>query len=435
MDLISVTRLESVRMTAAIAAKLNLKLWRIDFIGVYLNSLTKEDIYLKQLEGFIQPSFEDHVCKLVHTIYRTMQGAHDWYETLTNMYKKLEYITSWADPCVRHKKDSDRYTLMDTYTDDIFGAWRTEEEIQKRKDEMGKEWEIKDVGENKYFLEMQVQQDIVQSTIRLTQQLYWEHVLNRFKLTDIIPRNTPLLIGFILDQNMSPKMDSKRKDMANKPYHPVLGSIMWGQLATRPDLSFAVSLLSRFQADPGIEHWKGLLHVIGYIKNTMDYGLTYSRDADLTPLFYVNADYGRCQDTRCSTSGYVFTMAGGAVTWSSKRQATVALSMVETEYVVMSQCAQQMIWMYTWLDEMEIAHTTPGVIRGDSRGAIALAKTTKDHGKVKHIDICHHYLRELVKSESIIFEQIASADNIANLFTKPLAHDHHHHFLAALNIC
>jgi len=112
----------------------------------------------------------------------------------------------------------------------------------------------------------------------------------------------------------------------------------------------------------------------------------------------------------------------------------VALSTVEAEYVAMSQCTQQMIWMQTWLDEVEIVHTTPGVIRGDSRGVIALAKTTKDHGKVKHIDICHHYLHELVKSELIIFEQIASADNLADLFTKPLACDHHHRFLAALNI-
>ena len=86
----------------------------------------------------------------------------------------------------------------------------------------------------------------------------------------------PLPVGIILDQNMSLKTNSEKKEMATKPYRQVLGSVMWGQLATRPDLSFAVSLLSHFQADPDVEHWKGLLHVIGYIKNTMDYGLTYS---------------------------------------------------------------------------------------------------------------------------------------------------------------
>ena len=299
---------------------------------------------------------------------------------------------------------------------------------------MGKEWEIKDVGENEYFLGMRVQQDLDSGTIRLTQRPYWEHVLNRFDLTHVPPRNTPLPMGIMLDQNMSPKTDSEKKQMVDKPYRPVLGSVMWGQLATRPDLSFAVSLLSRFQADPGIEHWKALLHVIGYVRNTMNYGLTYSRDMDLTPIAYVDADYGGCHDTRRSTSGFVFTMAGGAVTWSSKRQATVALSTVEAEYVAMSRCAQQMTWMQTWLDEVEVEHMLPGIIKGDSRGAIALSKTTKDHGKVKHIDIRHHYLHELVKSKSILFEQVTSADNLADLFTKPLARDHHHRLLTLLNI-
>ena len=111
---------------------------------------------------------------------------------------------------------------------------------------------------------------------------------------------------------MSPKTDSEKKEMDDKPYRSVLGSVMWGQLATRPDLSFSVSLLARFQANPGIEHWRALLHVIGYIKNTIDYGLIYSRDCSISPTAFVDADYGGCKDTRRSTLGYVFMMAGGS---------------------------------------------------------------------------------------------------------------------------
>jgi len=315
----AVTRLESVRMTAAIAAKLDLKLWRINFVSAYLNSLMKEDIYMKQPEGFVEPGYEDHVCKLVHTIYGTMQGAHDWYETLTETYKKLGYTTSRADPCVRYKREGDGYTITDTYTDDIFGASKSDWEIKERKEEIGKEWEIKDVGESEYFLGMRVQQDLEKGTIRLTQRPYWEHVITRFDLAHIQPCNIPLPVGIALDNDMSPQTDSEKKDMHDKPYRPILGSIMWGQLATRPDLSFAVSLLSRFQGNPGIEHWKALMHVVGYIKNTLDFGLTYSRDADLFPHAFVDADYGGCRDTRRSTSGYVFLMAGSPVTWSSKQ--------------------------------------------------------------------------------------------------------------------
>ena len=222
--------------------------------------------------------------------------------------------------------------------------------------------------------------------------------------------------------------------MDGKPYRAILGSVMWGQLATRPDLSFAASLLARFQINPGLDHWNGLLHVIGYIKNTMDYGLTYYRDSTLSPVAYVDADYGGCRDTRRSTSGYVFIMAGGPVTWSSKRQTTVALSTVEAEYVAMSRCAQQMTWMQSWLGEANIKYDLPEVIKGDNRGAIALTKNTRDHGKVKHIDIRHHYIRDLLHSGTIAMEQVSSADNLADIFTKPLPRDHHHRLLVALNI-
>jgi hypothetical protein len=267
-----VTRLESVRMTAAIAARHDLKLWRIDFVGAYLNSLTKEDIYMKQPEGFVQVGQEDLACKLVHTIYGTMQGGHDWYETLGGTYNELKYTTSRADPCVRYKKENGNYTITNTYTDDTFGASNTDEEMRKRKKEIGDVWEIKDVGETEYFLGMRVQQDLNAGIVRLTQRPYWEHVLNRFGLENITPRNTPLPTGIILDSTMSPKTDSERKMMSDKPYRAVLGSVMWGQLATRPDLSFSVSLLARFQANPGLDHWSALLHVIGYIKNTIDHG-------------------------------------------------------------------------------------------------------------------------------------------------------------------
>ena len=133
------------------------------------------------------------------------------------------------------------YTISDTYTDDTFGALNSDEEIKEQKDEIGKEWDVKDVGENEYFLGMRVQQDLEKRIIRLTQRPYWEHVLNRFSLESITPRNTPLPIGITLDSDMSPKTDSEKKEMDDKPYRSLLGCVMWGQLATRPDLSFAVS--------------------------------------------------------------------------------------------------------------------------------------------------------------------------------------------------
>ena len=207
----AVTRLESVRMTAAVAAKLDLKLCRIDFVGAYLNSLTKEDIYMKQPEGFVEAGFEDYVAKLVHTIYRTMQGGHNWWETLDTTYNELNYTKSCADPCIRYKKEDDNYTLTNTYTNNIFGASKSDEEIKNRKGEIGKIWDIKDMGETEYFIGMRVQQDLELGTIRLTQQPYWEQVLACYQLENVIPRNTPLPVRILLDNEMSPRKLTQRR--------------------------------------------------------------------------------------------------------------------------------------------------------------------------------------------------------------------------------
>ena len=111
----------------------------------------------------------------------------------------------------------------------------------------------------------------------------------------------------------------------------------------------------------------------------------------------------------------------------------VALSTIEAEYVTMSRCAQQMVWMQSWLSEAKIEYTLPGVIKGDNHGAIVLTKNTKNHGKVKHINICHHYICELLKTGAITMEQVLSSGNLVDLLTKPLPRNHHHCLLTALN--
>ena len=127
-------------------------------------------------------------------------------------------------------------------------------------------------------------------------------------------------------------------------------------------------------------------------------------------------------------------MAGRPVAWSSKHQATISLSTVEAEYVAMSRYYTHNR-MHSWLDDVEVDYSIPRLIRGDNHDTIALTKNTKDHGKVKHIDIQHHYIGELLQSGAITIEQGSSSDNFADLFTKSLPHDHHHCLLTALNMC
>lgn len=157
-------------------------------------------------------------------------------------------------------------------------------------------------------------------------------------MTNCNPRHTPLPSGIILTADMSLKGEVERLFMADKPYRQLLGALMWAQAATRPDLSFAITLLAHFQSNPGPPHWKTPLHVLAYVKATLDYKIVYSRSlgGSITPVGYIDADYGGDLDTRRSTSGYIFLMARGPVSWSSKRQQTVALSTIKAEYMAMT---------------------------------------------------------------------------------------------------
>ena len=132
-------------------------------------------------------------------------------------------------------------------------------------------------------------------------------------MLDCNAKSTPLPSGTALSESDSPKMDEDHHYMKDKPYREALGSCMWAQVATRPDIAYALSVLARFQTNPGPAHWKAMLHLLAYLKGTLHYKITYQRGGNIDPIGFVDADYAGDIDTRRSTSGYVFTMASGPV--------------------------------------------------------------------------------------------------------------------------
>ena len=182
--------------------------------------------------------------------------------------------------------------------------------------------------------------------------------------------------------------------MAKVPFRMLLGKLMWGAKATRLDLSQPVHDIARFQSKPGLNHWKALLHILVYVKVTLDYGITYRSDGTLRPIGYVNASYGHCTDTGRSTGGYVFTIAGGPVSWSSKRQSVVALSTMEAEYMAMTRAGQYAVWLYGFLNEIGLPQEMPAIIYGDNMATITLTQHSVGHLRAKHINLKYHWLRE-----------------------------------------
>lgn len=418
----SVARLESVRLVCAIAASRGMHLWQVDFVSAFLNSENVYDVYMEPPPGF-EEGGGDSVWKLLKTLYGTMQGAHDWAQNLDRTYEGHGYYKSKADSQVRSRVEGDEFTLTSTWTDDVLGASSTKAGEEKAKDELGMSYEIKDLGEARYILGMRIDYDKETGTIRLSQHAYAERMLERFNMQDAKPRSTPLPAGITLSASDSPTNPEESKDMKKIPYREALGSLMWLQVATRPDLSFTVNLLSRFANNPGMAHWNALKHAMAYVKGTLNYGITYSRNASLQPYGFVDADFAGDSDTRRSTEGHVFFAGGGPISWASKRQETVALSTVEAEYMALTRATQQALWMRKFLNEVGLPPEQTVKIYGDNNGALATTKNDKNHRRTKHIDVKYHFVKERVAANDVSFDYVPSSQNLADILTKPLARD------------
>ena len=202
-------------------------------------------------------------------------------------------------------------------------------------------------------------------------------------------------------------------------------SLLYFALNTRPDISYAVGVLARFNTYPNYRACKALVRLLLYIRDTPTKGIIF-KDDDLNLFGYSDADWAGDLDTRRSTTGYVVYAAGGPIAWQSKLQATVAVSTMEAEYMSAFGAIQELIWLKGVLRELDIHLDDPIQLKMDAKSAIALAKNPTHHKRSKHIDIKYHWLREHTYEHGTIqLEHCVTEDMVADLLTKALAADLH----------
>jgi len=245
----------------------------VDFVFAFLNSDSSFEVYMEQPKGF-ETGGDKNVWRLRKTLYGTMQGAHDWAENLDKTFEGHGYYKSRADPQIRSRVYDDELTLTSTWTDDILGASSTTKGERLAKAELGLSYEIKDLGEAKLILGMRIDRS-AHGDVRLSQQAYCERLLKRFNMSECLPLATPLPSGLLLSAKDCPNTPEEAYEMKDIPYHEALGSLIWLQVTTRPNLSFAINLLARFTHNLGKPHWIALKHVLAYVKGMIGYGITY----------------------------------------------------------------------------------------------------------------------------------------------------------------
>ena len=205
---------------------------------------------------------------------------------------------------------------------------------------------------------------------------------------------------------------------------------------TRPDISAAVSVLSQYMSEPSSDHWIGVKRVLRYLRGTMNFGLKFSVD-DKNPQLvgYSDSDWAGDQDTRKSTTGYVFQINNCTVSWSSRKQSTVAKSSTEAEYVALSTATQEAIWLRRLMVDLGKDMDIPTTIYEDNQGAIELAKNPKYHNRTKHIDVCFHFVRERIASNEIHVEYCPTEFMTADIMTKGLTRVVFEKFRDMLGVC
>ncbi|RVW45757.1 Retrovirus-related Pol polyprotein from transposon TNT 1-94 [Vitis vinifera] len=192
-------------------------------------------------------------------------------------------------------------------------------------------FDMKDLGETSYVLGIKILRDRANGVLKLSQRTYIEKILKRFNMHNCSFARVPIVKGDRFSKAQCPQNDDERKEKRTIPYSSLVGNLMYAQVCTRLDIAFVVGMLGRYLSNPGSQHWKAAKKVLRYLQGTKDLMLTYWRTNILDVVGFCDADFAGCIDDKKSTTGYIFVMVGGIVSWKSVKQTLITSSTMEAD--------------------------------------------------------------------------------------------------------
>lgn len=409
-----VSKYSTLRALLAKAAADDMKLHLLDIKTAFLNGDLEENIYICQPEGYAQGD-SGLACHLNKTLYGLKQAPRAWHNRLHRELVSYGYRASEADPglYIYNGKTADIFLLV--YVDDILIASKDMSMVQDIKDRLMGTFDARDLGEASTYLGMTIARDRGSGTIKISQPRLTNDLISKFGMDDSKTKSIPVSTAIKFSKDEGEPLDTSKY-----PYSELLGSLMYLSVCTRPDISFATGSLARYMANPTTVHWQAAKGVLRYLAGTSDLGITFGRNGHLELYGYCDADYAGDIDTRRSTTGYVFTLNGGAISWQSKRQPTVAASTTEAEYMAAAAAVKEGLWLRKLLNDFSI-HVQPVNILADNQSAIKILRNPISSLRSKHIDVIHHFARERVMRNEVAFTYAPTNQMIADVFTKALA--------------
>jgi hypothetical protein len=270
-------------------------------------------------------------------------------------------------------------------------------------------------------------------TITLPQTAYVDKIVRCFGLEESYGVSTPLTPNVVLSKDKCPQTEAGCHAMKDIPYLAGVGSLVYASMATRPDITYATNKLSQFSTNPGPGHWTAALQVLRYLHGTCSMVLTPGGHDTMILTGFTDSDYAGCIDSCCLTSGYVFTLGSGALSWSSKFQAMVPTSTWEAEYVASCHATKEGLWLRKLVELLGFPQDTTR-IWSDKIGSIVLMKDPSFHAQLKHINVQYHFVRERVAAKELTFKYLPTAEMPADMLTKGLLRALHWRFVRKMGL-
>ncbi|GJS60140.1 retrovirus-related pol polyprotein from transposon TNT 1-94 [Tanacetum coccineum] len=408
-----VARLEAVRIFVAYAAHKSFPIYQMDVKTAFLNGPLKEEVYVAQPDGFVDPDHPDKVYRLRKALYGLKQAPRAWYDELSKFLISNGFTKGIIDPTLFTIKYGEDILLVQIYVDDIiFGS--TNPKFSKRFEKlMHGRFEMSLMGEMKFFLGLQIHQS--PRGIFINQAKYTLEILKKHGMEKGQSIGTPMAT--------KPKLDA---DLSGEPvdqtdYRSKIGSLMY-LTSSRPDIVQAVCYCARYQARPTEKHLKEVKRIFRYLRGTIHMGLWYPKGSGFELTAFSDADHAGCLDTRKSTSGGIQFLGDKLVSWMSKKQDCTTMSSAEAEYVALSASCAQVMWMRTQLKDYGFNYNKIPLYC-DSQSAIAISCNPVQHSRTKHIHTRYHFIKEQVENGIIEMYFVRTEYQLADMFTKALPED------------
>ncbi|CAH9069280.1 unnamed protein product [Cuscuta europaea] len=407
-----VAKMASVRLFLSMAAMRSWPLHQLDIKNAFLHGNLKEEVYMEQPPGFVAQGECRYVCRLHKALYGLKQSPRAWFGRFSTALKQFGMIQCKADHTVFYKRSlSNQSTYLVVYVDDIVITGDYHDGIQNLKLYLSQQFQTKDLGRLRYFLGIEVAQS--KTGIAISQRKYALDILKETGMTDCKPIDTPI------DPNVRLFPDQGEPISNPERYRRLVGKLNYLTM-TRPDISFAVSVVSQFLNTPCDSHWDAVVRILRYIKGSPGRGLVYANRGCDNITAYSDADWAGCPNDRRSTSGYCVLIGGNLISWKSKKQSVVARSSAEAEYRAMALTTCELIWLKQLLSELKFCKLKPMKLICDNQAALYIASNPVFHERTKHIEIDCHFIREKVISGEIFTSFVKSNDQLADFLTKSL---------------